>query len=1074
MMDNGFDEWGGYMQAKITKLEEQFSNASNPFKKTDLFAGISIFVNGLTNPSSDELKRIMMTHGGVFHHYERSHTRFIIAENLPDVKVRNLNTSKIISPQWVVDCVKEKRILDYSRYLLYTNQKTSQPSIDFSKTKKTDLVKQSSGTKAETKEIQNQLANIKKGLTELNAKIRESSSSTDRKAALTSNTALTAVDPKFLNEFFNNSRLHHIATLGAGFKQYISELRQQRVDQNFPARQQLKEKLAKIYKGQQQIVNTGKPCFMHIDMDCFFVSVGLRKHPHLRGQPVAVTHSKGGSSDIPVHPQANREAEMKLFEKRFQQHLHNNILSDKVRGGFESKLSLSEIASASYEARAKGIRNGMFVGQALILCPELKTIPYDFEGYREVAFTFYNTIVQYTLDIEAVSCDEMFVDLSDVLKYLQIPVMDFVEAVREEVKQKTGCPCSAGVGTNKLQARMATKKAKPDGQYYLESDYVETYMSDIPIEELPGVGSSTAYNLKEVELVSCGDLQNCSLTRLQALVGKKLGETLYHFCRGIDSRPLVFEQVRKSISAEVNYGIRFNEYTEAETFLKQLSEEVTKRLKDIKRKTKCLTLKLMIRAKDAPLETSKFMGHGVCDHITKSVHLSAFTDDLEIIMRTALTIMKSLNLPPNELRGIGIQLTKLDEPNAAIDEPKVNIIKEMFSKVKEKQKETAVMKTKEEEKKICGSVKFGGKENVVLPVKERQLKTTREKKGSKRAHIVEMKDTHCTPDVINMLKNNSNKQQNFEKDIIPTDIDPEVFKCLPLNIKNEILKERGFRALTEKSDLCDFNKSDSQPSTSKAPEANTHRIPDIISMLKNNANKRRNFEKQTIPTDVDREVFNALPSHIKTEILKERGFRPLTEILSSTSNLCDFNESDLQPSTSTAAAAKRLKKELKSEEVMKPFESSQIDSTFLDALPIDIRTEIQNQMKISIPSLAESSTEIARQRNIFQEGNCQQLLLAWVESTNTPESRDIELICHDARHLVRIKKLDQLYNALFYMTRLLNGRNATMSSQDCLWHAALKLLLETVDKEMRLIFDGGKLYLPIKLKCDKCTSDEQI
>lgn len=159
----------------------------------------------------------------------------------------------------------------------------------------------------------------------------------------------------------------------------------------------------------------------------------------------------GGSTatEVPVHPNADRKAEMELFAKRFEQHLHSNIISDKVRGGFENKMSLSEISSASYEARAKGIRNGMFMGQALKLCPELKTIPYDFEGYREVAFTLYNTIAQYTLNIEAVSCDEMFVDLSDVLQELKVDVMDFVRAVREEVRGKTQCPCSAGVGANK-------------------------------------------------------------------------------------------------------------------------------------------------------------------------------------------------------------------------------------------------------------------------------------------------------------------------------------------------------------------------------------------------------------------------------------------------------------------------------------------------------------------------------------------------------------------------------------------------------------------------------------------------
>lgn len=166
---------------------------------------------------------------------------------------------------------------------------------------------------------------------------------------------------------------------------------------------------------------------------------------------IEIKYFTGGSaaSEVPVHPNADRKVEMELFAKRFEQQLHNNILSDKVRGGFENKMSLSEIASASYEARAKGIHNGMFVGQALKLCPDLKTLQYDFEGYREVAFTLYNTIAQYTLNIEAVSCDEMFVDLTDVLEELKVEPMDFVKAIREEIREKTQCPCSAGVGANK-------------------------------------------------------------------------------------------------------------------------------------------------------------------------------------------------------------------------------------------------------------------------------------------------------------------------------------------------------------------------------------------------------------------------------------------------------------------------------------------------------------------------------------------------------------------------------------------------------------------------------------------------
>ncbi|XP_055914234.1 DNA repair protein Rev1 [Eupeodes corollae] len=784
MPNNGFEEWGGYMDAKITKLEEQFAAASDPFRVTNLFAGISIFVNGHTNPSSDELKRIMMVHGGTYHTYQRSHTTYIIASNLPDVKIRNMDTSKIISAQWVVDCLKEQKIVDYTKYLLYNNQNRAQPKISFGAVSKPKEVKE----KVETAESEeSEVSSILKDLENLNAKMKQQpvepkTVKPDTSIASTSRgVAMTAVDPKFLSEFYNNSRLHHIATLGAGFKQYVSDLREAHSGL-FPDRKELSENLHRL----ENFMKRGQ-IIMHIDMDCFFVSVGLRSHPHLRGQPIAVTHSKGGGGDVPVHPGADRKVEMDLFTKKFENQLHNNILSDKVRGAFEGKQSLSEIASCSYEAREKGIRNGMFVGHALKLCPNLKTIPYDFEGYKEVAYTLYNTIAKYTLDIEAVSCDEMFVNLTDLINELQVDPMDFVTYVRQEVRDKTSCPCSAGVGENKLQARMATKKAKPDGQFFLGSDKVEEYMSNIPIRDLPGVGSSTMYTLKEMHLVTCGDLQMVSLAKLQTAVGKKFGETLHQFCRGIDPRPLVYGQVRKSVSAEVNYGIRFKTQTELETFLLQLCTEVHSRLTNIKRKGKCITLKMMVRAKEAPVETSKFMGHGVCDNLTKAVSLSDYTCDLEVITRTVLATTKALNVPPHELRGIGIQINKLDEPNEP-KEKKENVIKNMFSKVAEKQLE----KPRKDPETTVAVAKLDEKQTKVPECSVNEKKSTGavpkgKSKGRPRKKPAKM------PDVMGMLKNaaTTSKRAAQSASDLPDDIDPTVFAELPDDIRNEILRDHA-------------------------------------------------------------------------------------------------------------------------------------------------------------------------------------------------------------------------------------------------------------------------------------------
>lgn len=90
---------------------------------------------------------------------------------------------------------------------------------------------------------------------------------------------------------------------------------------------------------------------------------------------------------------------------------------------------------------------------------------------------------------------------------------------------------------------MATKEAKPNGQYFLE-DHVEEYFQNILISDLPGVGYSTTTKLNQLNWKTCYDLQQLTLVRIQQELGKKLGETLNNYCRGIDNKPLTFDQVR--------------------------------------------------------------------------------------------------------------------------------------------------------------------------------------------------------------------------------------------------------------------------------------------------------------------------------------------------------------------------------------------------------------------------------------------------------------------------------------------------------------------------------------------------
>lgn len=202
----------------------------------------------------------------------------------------------------------------------------------------------------------------------------------------------TAVDPNFLAEFYSNSRLHHIATLGANFKNHISQLRETGDLVNFPARQAIT-----IPAASGRTPPPDKSTIMHIDMDCFFVSVGLRTRPALLGQPVAVTHSKGGAQ-ASVRPGADPERERAMWAQRHRSSANgtteNRVDTKTAALPLEASDSLAEIASCSYEARASGLKNGMFVGAALKLCPQLCTIPYDFEAYREVAQQLYDTVAK--------------------------------------------------------------------------------------------------------------------------------------------------------------------------------------------------------------------------------------------------------------------------------------------------------------------------------------------------------------------------------------------------------------------------------------------------------------------------------------------------------------------------------------------------------------------------------------------------------------------------------------------------------------------------------------------------------
>uniref|UniRef100_A0A8K9Y009 DNA repair protein REV1 n=1 Tax=Oncorhynchus mykiss TaxID=8022 RepID=A0A8K9Y009_ONCMY len=781
------------MASKVSKLDEQFKLDAPREKPKDgacssIFTGVAIYVKGYTEPSVDELRRLMLLHGGQFHvYYSHSHTTHIIANNLPNSKIQELRDQKVVRPEWITDSIKAGHLLSYLQYQLYAKQKgLSFPSVSVhqgqepagplhgrhlpshslnnhnpapslgqplsrhhtptsshshlhtdnlhpqpnhynhfamaaSASRPLDLPSQSdfppekplpianpnpspspvclncshhnvfpsNPTPLETNSLSANTFPSNPTPIETNSLSAETFPSnptpleTNSLSAnpIPSNYAPPHHDQQsakvktggIISEFYSHSRLHHISTWRSEFSEYVNML-QSRMratgGATFPGRDRLRRQ-------RREGLSTApgpQSCILHVDMDCFFVSVGIRHRPDLKGKSVAVT-SNHGSGRVAQRPGVDRQLELQCYHKKYSY----PAVSERKDGDLEeitsseteshishgnsvdqdtAALSMAEIASCSYEARQAGVRNGMFFGQAKQLCPSLQSVPYDFQAYKKVALAMYETLASYSHDIEALSCDEALVDSSALLAELSVTPDELASAIRADVRERTGCSASVGMGSNILLARMATRKAKPNGQYLLRSEEVDDFIRDQTVTSLPGVGRSMGGKLASLGVRSCGDLQQVSLQRLQKEFGPRTGQTLFRFCRGLDDRPVRSEKERKSVSAEMNYNIRFTQVDEAESFLTHLSVEVQKRLQGAGLRGRRLTLKVMV-----------YSGHGTCDSLARSVTLAQLTDCGHLIASEVIKLFHTMRLKVQDLRGVGLQVQLLEGAHSVPKDP---------------------------------------------------------------------------------------------------------------------------------------------------------------------------------------------------------------------------------------------------------------------------------------------------------------------------------------------------------------------------------------------------------------------
>src|SRR4051794_13177008 len=246
---------------------------------------------------------------------------------------------------------------------------------------------------------------------------------------------------------------------------------------------------------------------LHVDMDAFFASVEVRRHPELAGTPVIV----GGAGNRGV------------------------------------------VTSATYEARRYGVHAAMPTSRALRLCPTATVLPGDMALYAEVSRSVMALFRSITPLVEPLSMDEAFLGVSGAGRRLGDAV-EIGEYLRARVYDEQGITCSVGVAGSKFVAKLGSTRAKPDGLLVVRPAEVIEFLRPLPVGALWGVGPKTEESLLRLGLRTVGDLAHGRVRTLERAVGAAAGAHLHELSWGRAPRRVVPDEPEKSTGAEETFG----------------------------------------------------------------------------------------------------------------------------------------------------------------------------------------------------------------------------------------------------------------------------------------------------------------------------------------------------------------------------------------------------------------------------------------------------------------------------------------------------------------------------------------
>jgi len=349
----------------------------------------------------------------------------------------------------------------------------------------------------------------------------------------------------------------------------------------------------------------GVASILHVDMDAFFVSVELLERPELRGKPVIV-------------------------------------------GGQPNQRGV--VTAASYEARKFGVHSAMPLRTAGRLCPHAVYLDSHHAKYSEWSDRVAAILAKFSPIVEMVSIDEAYLDLSGTER-LHGPPLAATDNLLRTITRATGLPCSGGLATTRLVAKVASDQAKPRGLLWVAPGSEARFLAPLSVRKIPGIGAVTERALRALSIETVEQLAAQPLEKLEKVFGQ-WGTALYRKARGGDSYEFVIDAEPKSISHNHTFGEDTDDTAQLAAMLSHLSQKACKRLREAGLATRTLTL------------TIRYIGF---DTYTRSKTLSEPAQLDSDIFAVFQNLFREHRDPHRKIRLLGVSLSGLTHGAEQLD-----------------------------------------------------------------------------------------------------------------------------------------------------------------------------------------------------------------------------------------------------------------------------------------------------------------------------------------------------------------------------------------------------------------------